>query len=203
MNIFNICYNETFYSLENYNSELWASQPGWVCLCCKLKKYYWIQQWACACGLQLRLRLKLLWRSGGLLQSSFCELSEKRTGGWQVGAGSAVLWMLYWSVVVKMKQSWKAKLHKSGSVLTLSCGHGLGILTKEDQNKRLQRIHSSGYLGSVLDMRLSAQTSERHSGLSCGYSSLREADWGASGIWLGWLQELSLGSWSRGTAFVL
>lgn len=173
MNIFNICYNETFYSLENYNSELWASQPCWVCLCCKLKKKYsWIQQWACACG----LRWDYVWSFCGGVEAFFRVLfvSYQRKER-EVGAGSAVLWMLYWSVVVKMKQSWKAKLHKSGSVLTLSCGHGLGILTKEDQYKRLQRIHSSGYLGSVLDMRLSTQTSERHSGLSCGYSSLREA----------------------------
>lgn len=37
------------------------------------------------------------------------EVSEKRAGGWQVGAASAVLWIFYSSVVVKMRQTWKVK----------------------------------------------------------------------------------------------
>lgn len=32
-------------------------------------------------------------RSGAAVEEFFCELSEGSAGGWQVAAGSAVLWM--------------------------------------------------------------------------------------------------------------
>lgn len=76
MNISYICCYKTFYSLEIYISEFWASRPDWVCLWCKPKNNVLLDSAVCFCswrsGLQLRLSLKLLWRSGGSLQSSLC-----------------------------------------------------------------------------------------------------------------------------------
>lgn len=49
-------------------------------------------------SLSLILRVSASW--GGILQSFVSKQSENRTG-------SAVMWTLYWSVMVMMKLTWK------------------------------------------------------------------------------------------------
>ncbi len=53
----------------------------------------------------------------------------------RIGAASAVMWSMYWSVMVKKELSCKAKLSVSIYVPTLTYGHELWVMTERTRSR--------------------------------------------------------------------